>query len=281
MGKVRRGVGKLVRPLVGSVPPRLRRRRLHAYGVGLPKTGTTSLAGMFERSYRSAHEPDRALLLRTHVAAVEGRITERDRVALIRQRDARRRLEMDSSQHNAFYLDVLVRQFPSAKFVMLIRDPYSWLDSLLQEVVHGHRPFRDTPVFRTFIQAWARPHQYSHADGERGLLAKHGLFPLSCYLDLWTRQNRRILRTVPKKRLLVVRTDRITASVPRIAEFLGVPERNLDGRRTHLNRGRKKRGLLDAMDRRFVGREIAGRCGDLVERYFPDAALVSSRPGKK
>ena len=49
-------IRKLVRGARAWNPFR-RKRRIHAYGIGAAKTGTTSLASIFEKNFRAVHEP--------------------------------------------------------------------------------------------------------------------------------------------------------------------------------------------------------------------------------
>src|SRR5262245_45459608 len=63
------------RSLVSRIKSRLRPlllpRRFHAFGVGMPKTGTHSLAAVFER-YRALHEPERIHFMQLIMARTNG-----------------------------------------------------------------------------------------------------------------------------------------------------------------------------------------------------------------
>ncbi len=101
-----------------------------AYNVGIGKTGTLSLAAVFG-NYRSRHQ-----FLMTETFEQIGKlekdeITKKEFRDFIVARDRAGCLEMDSSGHHYFYLDILAGEFPEAKFIFIIRDCYSWFDSVI------------------------------------------------------------------------------------------------------------------------------------------------------
>src|SRR5262249_55968824 len=54
----------------------------------------------------------------------------------IRWRDGVARLDVDSSSYNAHYVDILAEEFSDAQFIFVIRDCWSWLDSMQHGVDH-------------------------------------------------------------------------------------------------------------------------------------------------
>ena len=103
-----------------------RERTFQAYCVGDAKSGTGSLAGVFETNFRSAHEPERAELL-AKVVSLDERLIDGDEMDdFLRERDERLQLELDTSWANYFIMDRLAVLFPNAKFIQLVRDCYTW-----------------------------------------------------------------------------------------------------------------------------------------------------------
>src|SRR4051794_31876170 len=88
-----------------------RPRRFHAYCVGMAKSGTHSIAGLFAKNYRTAHEPEDGLLVDALLAASRKAVDAAGLARLLRARDRRLRLEMDSSALNYFFLDLLLDEF--------------------------------------------------------------------------------------------------------------------------------------------------------------------------
>src|SRR5262245_60727386 len=72
-------------------------RRFHAFGVGTPKSGTRSLAGLFERSFRAAHEPDVEPVVEMMDQMIHGRVDREGLERFFHRRDRRLRLELESS----------------------------------------------------------------------------------------------------------------------------------------------------------------------------------------
>src|SRR5579871_183603 len=126
-----------------EMPQRPAERRFRVYNVGIAKTGTRSVAGIFCR-YRSLHE----LLFEDTVRAVadreRGAMSEPEFRRFIRWRDQLTQLDVDSSSYNCYYVDVLADEFPDAKFLFVTRDCLSWLDSFLNMVF---RMDPDTPAW--------------------------------------------------------------------------------------------------------------------------------------
>ncbi|NOZ21809.1 MAG: hypothetical protein GXP25_12075, partial [Planctomycetes bacterium] len=83
-------------------------RQFHAYSVGTSKSGTTSLAMMLARAYRSEHEPTAIDLIWKILGAKEGTISQDELADYIVQRDRALDLEFESSQLLLYILDILV-----------------------------------------------------------------------------------------------------------------------------------------------------------------------------
>jgi hypothetical protein len=258
---------RAVRRLAARAARRLpRRRRFQAYGLGVSKSGTTSLARVCLPRYRSAHEPEWREVMRFILEVADGRRSEGELRRWVVERDARLRLEMDSSHLNSWLVEHLVAAFPKAKFVLLIRDPYSWLTSIVSR--HGFRRASKDPLRVEFFRVRFPP---IPADPEQErALAGLGLPSLSSYLCYWGEHNRRMLAAVPPERLLVVRTHELGQSLPRVAELLGVPNETLSAESSHANRRRKDAGLLDSVSRQYLASLVEQYGGDLVERFFPE-----------
>src|SRR5436190_16002112 len=112
-------------------PNRVRRTRFYCVGTG--KSGTHSVAEMFSRNVRAQHEPEALELIDKILDRHFGRITEAEWTEWLRARDRRLALEVDSSHLNLDLLDFLLHEFPDARFLLTIRDCYSWLNSMFNQ----------------------------------------------------------------------------------------------------------------------------------------------------
>ena len=240
-------------------------RRFHAFGLGAPKSGTHSLANLFGR-FRSAHEPGWRSMIRWIVGARQGDVRQ-----FLKIRDRRLMLEMESSHLSSYFVGELAELFPEARFVHLVRDPCSWLDSYLNDSLSR----RASATWRRFRDFRFRAGEFRHAPQER-VLEERGLYTLDGYLDYWANLNERVLAAVPPDRLLTVRTDRLADSTARIARFVGIAEGELRRDRVHSFRGRKKHGLLERIPPDFLRSKVEQHAGALVARWFPDVPLPGS-----
>jgi hypothetical protein len=242
-------------------------RRTRLYGVGTGKTGTHSIAAMFSGPVRSRHEPESIKLMEKIFALQAGRIKEEELKAWVRRRDRKLALEVDSSHLNFYILDMLIREFPEARFVLTIRDCYSWCNSVINQAarlagkVHAFWPRLADLRFR--------PEIFRHAPEEK-LLKEKGLYTLDGYLSHWNGHNGQVIEKVPKERLLVVRTDQIQQEALTIASFAGLPHHAVCLERTHEYQNPSKEQWLRQIDRNFLEAKVEKHCRPLMTRFFPE-----------
>lgn len=250
-----------------------RQLRFHAYCVGMPKTGTVSITVIFEKHYRVAHEPESSFVNHKIIAFANGKI---DKSKLIRYVEHKRRhlaLEMDSSYLNYFFIDILVNQFSEAKFILTIRDCYSWLESMITQrlFMHQFEKFYIKHGFKGVDDLCFKTEQ-PHTPEEK-ILADHELYTLDGYFSHWQKHNSKILTTVPKDRLLVVKTSEINQNIDKMDNFLGItPSTLLTG--VHRNVRKKVKGekldILSQIDKDFLEEKANFHCKALMDQYFPE-----------
>ncbi|MDE0027773.1 MAG: hypothetical protein OXP69_25450 [Spirochaetaceae bacterium] len=169
---------------------------MKAFCVGQAKSGTASLVGLLSANYRVAHEPERAATLDLILRHARGEVSDAANHEHLRARDARLDLEYDVAWANQFLIRDLLAVFPAAKFIVLIRDCYTWLQSIM-----GHLTVRDVPDdVVTFLEWWFQPDRYPHGDADRPL-ADRGLFSVSAYLHAWNRHVNSCLGSIQGNRL--------------------------------------------------------------------------------
>ena len=245
----------------------LRVRRAHVYGVGIAKSGTRSLGRMFSGNVRAAHEPRVLPLIDKFFDWHGGRVSEPEMSAWLRARDREMALEVDSSWLNVLMLDLLLREFPEARFILTIRDCYSWLNSTLN---HSVRFRKVSPAQRVKARDFVfRRGGFVHAPEER-ILREGGFYTLDGYFSGWAAHNGQVLARVPPERLLVVRTDQIRHRAGEIADFAGLPRRAIRLQRTHEFQNPDKKDMLRKLDRDFLERKVEQRCRPLMTQFFPE-----------
>ena len=242
-------------------------RRFHAYGVGTPRSGTLSVASMFASHYASEQEPDWRVTIVHLLQWLNGRYTDQEMHALLIARDKHLQLEMESSHFLHHVAQMLVQLFPSAKFVLTLREPLSWLNSEINQNIGTQR----LPVWRALEEFRYGRYNHDFKKEERVLQDPDNVYPVASYLSYWSDHNRRILDAVPEDRLLIVKTRAITDSIPEIARFVGIDPGSIDRARTHAGaRSEASFDLSTSVDRDFIMESIETYCGDLVKRLFPE-----------
>ncbi len=234
--------------------------RFKAYSVGIGKTGTMSMAAIFG-NYRSYHQYMMSQTLDMIWKYDRGDVSRPEFRAFILERDASAQLEMDSSGHHYHYVDILAEEFPSAKFIFVIRDCYSWFDSVVNML---HLP----------NSGFSSPGDYDFdalkpiCEDETRLLRELGDH-LDGPLEFWASTNKKALGDLPPERTLVIRTNEISARLDDMADFLGVPVESLNAERSHVHKTTKKLDILKKADLDVLEAKFNQHCAPLMQRFFP------------
>jgi len=241
------------------------KRRLHAYCVGQAKSGTASLWGACRTQFKAAHEPERSEVLAKALQIADGSISDDEVVDWLKKRDERLQLDVDISWCNYFLLDHLVDTFPSASYIVLIRDCYTWMESVI-----GHMLTREIPSdAREFMEFWFRTAEHPHGEGEEQL-HEAGLFSLAAYLTTWRDHIVKCEARIPVDCRLIVRTHEFTAGLPAIAAFLGVAAEELDCDQCQLNQGTWEGRIADYVDTDLVESVVNRTCRHTMSQHFPE-----------
>lgn len=242
-----------------------RPRQFHAYCVGSAKSGTHSIATLFGTHYRALHELDDQRLMSLLFSTWSGSIHQSELLRYVKTSDKQLQLELNSSQLNYFILDILISEFTQAKFILTIRDCYSWLDSFI-----NHQLARKcSPAWAKLRDVRFKSSQFQHVQEER-VLEKHGLYTLDGYFSYWAKHNRKVLAIVPAEKLLVIRTHEIAKEIERIADFVGVPANTLNPEKAHSFKHKNKFNILSEIDKDFLEQKVHQHCKVLMDKLFPD-----------
>jgi hypothetical protein len=245
-----------------TLKPILRPRRTNLCCCGLSKTGTHSMAGLFE-GFRSAHHPDAETRLPLAIGLLRGDVSKSQARRILRGRDRDFWLEMESSSLAGLLIHPLVRACPDKRFVLTVREPRSWCDSWLDHNLS--RPVEPTSPWAELDRLRLRIGDFQPTRFDAPL-SERGFPPLACYFQLWGAHNQRVLDAVPPNRLLVVETTEIGKRSDEIARFAGVPPESLRPDRSWLFTAPKKHGLLGTLDCSYVSETAEAWCGQLARR---------------
>jgi hypothetical protein len=237
-------------------------RRFQAYGVGLERTGTTFLARIFGKEYRSFHEAEWERLIELHTGESPLSNECSGLREWLRERDRALRLEFESSHLLGSVAPALADEFPGSKFIVTIRHPRAWLRSvtdwqLNRDVLKPESPWR--PLFDLYYG--------TSGDYDSPVLKRYGLYTLDGYLQYWTSHYRQILDGVPPDRLLLLRTENLSQSLGRISEFVGIPEDHLRAETGRSNRNPKRHDMLEHIDSALLEEKIQRHCGALLNEF--------------
>jgi hypothetical protein len=212
--------------------------RFQAFCVGLPKTGTTSMARIFKR-YRAGHETGFAETV-THVMQYrEGLLAPGAFRRCILRRIRENGLEMDSASFNHLYLDLLITEVSAARFILTVREFEPWVNSYLHMLLMWRQRFAS----RSLIPQWQINYgrfQFGAFDPDDFISLEVLKRRLSVIVDrffvYWTKTHRQVLDIMDPSRTLILKTDRISESIDVIACFLNIPAASLAQVESHANR---------------------------------------------
>ncbi|RZM76531.1 sulfotransferase [Leptolyngbya iicbica] len=251
-----------VKQKISKVYKDFKPREFHCYCIGAAKTGTTSIASSFSKSYRSGHEPETKKTNRLIIDYLEGEVSVDTLKQKLRERDERLRLEVESAHPLGYVSGVLAEIFPHALFIVTLREPLSWLRSRLN--YHYSANPSAWEEYRDYF--WTQRHQ--KYEPEEIALQKWNLCSLDTYLSQYADHYNRVLSQVPESRRLLVLTSDINLRLPEIANFVGANPRKL--LIAHSKRSDNKIDPLDSINKQFVDERIMHHCGDLISNFFPD-----------
>jgi len=243
-----------------------RTRRTQVFCVGTAKSGTHSIASMFSKNVRKGHEKEALEFIDAFFRWQEGSINERAYRDWLVARDREMALEIDSSWFHGVIVDLLASEFPQARFVLTIRDCYSWLNSEFKRVLHTPSQQPQRLKMRAFVYNGMA----TEYEPEERVLQELGLYPVDNYLARWAAHNGNVLARIPRERLLVVRTEQIRERAREIADFAGLPHYALQLERTHEYRNPVQREIICELDAEFLEQKVERHCRTLMERFFPE-----------
>jgi hypothetical protein len=223
------------------------------------------MARVFGR-YRSAHEIDAAHIVPLAAAAVRGGLSPQRARWELRRRNLRFGLEVDSAAFLSPFVPQLAESYPRARFLVLIRDCFSWLDSAVEN--HAR-----TDVMRSGgSRHWRLMVRAIHGDGgpyepaDRPLEVR-GLPSVDSYLRQWASRYTGLLAQTPSDRRLVLRTEDIDASRELLAQSFDLEPSTLEIG-VHANVTPTRDGILGEVSASHVLGRAEHYCAPLMERFW-------------
>ena len=242
--------------------------RFQAYVIGLPKTGSTSLATVFGR-YRTGHEIGMRELLGPGMAWRRGTIDAPQFWAQTTPRLTRPALEMDSATSHHLYADLLVERFPQAVFIHTIRDVGGWVTSLL-DMAQRYRyartrlgmAYEDNEIEYMALMSEGKAGPYREANSP-------DVAAVAPMMRFWADHMHRMAKVLPANRGLVLATNTIGERLGDLAELCGIPVETLRADLAHANRAPHTLDRLALYRTDEIRATYDEYCADLMKRFFP------------
>ena len=250
-------------------------RTFHAYNVGLPRSGCSSIMALFG-NYRSVAEYKEQESVELITAWKDAWINEDTLRRYILYRHRVGQLEMDTASFNHFYLHILLQEFPRARFVFTVRECYSWVNSFLKMISRWKKHFldigQDMPdwmlnygriLFGEYDWTWFNSYQN----------LQENLDPLvEMFIKSWADYNLRVLNMLPPDRSMILRTSEISSSQERLARFVGISADSITDQH-HINIAPDSEDLLRDYPRSTFDSLCFQYGQQVLERVFPEQCI--------
>jgi hypothetical protein len=219
-----------------------------AFGVGCAKSGTHSLARMFQNSMRAQHEPADEQLLELVLRRYGDDLPEDDFALSVAALFRRLDLDLNVSQINGFIIRTLIGLYPRSRYILTIRDCESWMRSFVNH--QRTRTMAPNSAWWRFRDLRFEPNKHPHGRMDTPLRAS-GLYGLDAYLSYWLRHNADVIVSVPSEQLYIVPTGQLAREAPSLSKFLGLPSGAVSGQ-THEYAGDYVASPVDELDRSYL-----------------------------
>lgn len=221
-------------------------RSFHIINLSLPKTGTTSIRGIFSRYVSTRgefmYQESVDKLLDWREGLIDGATLDK----FLIERDSINKPHVDSVTFLFLAHNRVINLFPKAKFLLCVRDGEQWIVSFVNMLFDYFGPNQKG---RNLNQSWVERYgkvmapgftREAFSDLERLKERVGPLLPdLAAFWGQTTLQTLRRLKQVPEDRRLILRTKDLSYSLDKLAKFAGVPIDSLDMKKTHLYKGKK------------------------------------------
>lgn len=249
--------------------------------VGLPRTGTSYLAGMVAAPWRAEHEFDMTRQAFVAGSYLRGEATPQAVRNYMRWRREAIGTASDISSINQDMVDVLADVDDpteySVRYVLTVRDPLDWVDAYARALLMWTG---EQPVYKTLRAARCRPDLWRHLP-EDSLMQEVGLFSLDAYLYWWARSTAAVLDNLPPERLIVIPTGRLAHAGEELATTTGWPRSAFQPQGQHRNSAPRWPGgvsIIDRLDPKHVAAVVKRQLGD---RDWGQVAAVLSQQTKE
>jgi len=199
-------------------------------------------------------------------AYISGDLSRAEYVDYIKFRDEEGNFEVDAAGFNFYYIDILLDLYTDAKFILTIRDCYSWVNSCVGYIFKRYH----TDEKKRFLGSMVNNIDYLPGNRFEWTDRSEYKVCIRQLAKMWAVTNENLLRSIPTERLLVVNTDSLSLDIQAIARFVGASENGLNS--DHANRG-DGINYLACFDTDKIEAVFNRYCSALMAERFPEMTL--------
>lgn len=260
-------VNQIKYALPNALRNKIHPRQTHAFCIGTPKSGTTSIAGIFDNNYRSSHEPERVELIELIHKHFNKQVTDSQYINWLKLRDKRIWLDIESNCFLGYRPDLLYSAYPNSKYILSVRNPLSWLDSMLNHTINY--PPKSELVIRYWHDIFFQPNKYPHCKYDSAL-KENAVYSIEAYLRYWSKSITSIIKHIPETQLMILKTKELKENDLEISSFLSIDINSLDHQMNHLNKAPEKYQLLNLVEPEYLDDTCTKFCQDIIDKLDLD-----------
>jgi hypothetical protein len=189
-----------------------KKKNTHVFGLGIFKSGTTSLANWFYKC-NWYHEPEKQIIFDLIKENNQEKIK-----SYVLDKDKRLALDIDVSGYNMFILTYLIDLFPDAKFILIKRNLEDNFNSIIAAINSNDRRAEIAKFF------FGKPN-VNIPKQEINMLKIYPMYwPIELIVSKMYTMNENVLKLVPKDRLLILNIDDGPKNISKISKFIDIPK---------------------------------------------------------
>lgn len=164
------------------------------------------------------------------------------------RRSAALNLDFEASGFLTTEAERLNRLFPKSKFILTIRPTESWLHSMLRHI-QKNRQNLGYHYWEPVLEHYFTGHQFPR---EEATLEAKKLFPLRAILEYWRQSNESVIRSIPKDKLLILHTKKLSKSLGQLEHFMGWKPHTLNPQQSHLHQSPSTKGPIYKINEQYL-----------------------------
>lgn len=207
-----------------------------------------SLDGLLGQKLTGAHEPHAYLFTKMWLKYKNGQLSFQEWQDFLIRRSNALSLDYEASGFLTTEVALLAELFPNSKFILTIREPESWLRSMLRHV-EKNRAYLGYHYWEPVLQHYFKGNDFSPEEAE---LQARKLFPLRSMLNYWKSSNATAIQNIPKDRLLILDTKKLSKSLGQLESFMGWDADSLSSQRAHLHHSKATSDPLACVDPQYL-----------------------------